>query len=387
MRTFIRGDLLTPEQTVENGVLVIEGNRIVAIESGNQVTRDPQDARVIDAEGLLVIPGLIDVHVHGGDGSDTMDASPQALAAMSSFFLRHGVTAYLPTTMTATVQATQDAIDTIARYKQGAGESQILGAHLEGPYLSPTYRGAQPVERLRDPDPSEYKRWFESAIVRRITVAPELPGALDFIQEGVARGVYFSTGHTEATFDQVQQAVQAGLTQATHTFNGMSGLHHREPGTVGAVLSDERVFCEAIADGIHVHPAVLRLMAHAKGVERMILVTDAMRATGLEDGEYDLGGQPITVQGGVARTATGSLAGSTLTLDRAVKNIAEFAGLSINQAISMATSTPAAAIGLAGRKGSLQPGADADIVFVDREMNVKTAMVGGKIAYQAHLND
>ena len=380
MKTWIRGGrILTPDRSIEDSVLVVTDGRITAIEAGGQVAENPPDTRIIDANGLWVAPGLIDVHVHGGAGSDVMDATPEALHHMARFFIRQGVTAYLATTITNSPEAIHNAIENVAHSSQVEDGAQHLGVHLEGPYLCETFRGAQPAKWLRTPDPAEYLPWFESGAVRLITAAPELPGVLECIRGGIRRGIRFSAGHTDANYIQVERAADEGLSQATHTFNGMKGLHHREPGAAGAVLVDERIYAEVIADGVHVHPAVFHLIVRAKGVERTILVTDAMRAAGLEDGQYDLGGQMVTVREGTARTATGGLAGSTLTLNLAVRNAMQFAGLSLNQALSMATTTPAAALGFSGRKGVIQPGADADIIFIDPDLNVKAAMVSGRM--------
>lgn len=379
MRICIRGgSIITPAQTLNDAAIIIENGKIAAVENRRQIALDPPETEVIDANGLLVLPGLIDIHVHGGAGSDTMDATPQALAAMSAFFLRHGVTSYLPTTITNQIELIDRALENVSQNLMAENGARPLGVHMEGPYLTKDYRGAQPLDWLCNPEPHQYRRWLDTGIVRSVTLAPELPHALEFIREGAARGVRFSAGHTAATYMQMQQAADAGLSLTTHTFNGMPGLHHREPGVVGAALSDERIFCEAIADGVHIHPAVLRMLVRAKGIERVVLVTDAMRAAGLADGEYDLGGQQVSVREGVARTAAGGLAGSTLTLDTAVRNILEFAGLTLNQAVAMATTTPAAALGLSGRKGIIQPGADADIILVDANLDVKAALVGGK---------
>ncbi len=343
MRIWIRGgQILTPDQTLEDSVLMIEAGRVAAVEPARQVAENPADTRVISAPGLMVAPGLIDLHVHGGLGSDTMDATPEALRSMAGFFVEHGVTAFLATTISQSPEAVWAAVENAARNGAapgGTGGARLLGVHLEGPYLNPLHRGAQPEQWVRNPDPVEYRRWFETDVVRLVTVAPELPGALECIRAGVRRGVRFSAGHTDAGYDQVQQAAEAGLTQSTHTFNGMKGLHHREPGTVGAVLVDDRIFCEVIADGVHVHPAVIGLIVRAKGVERTLLVTDAIRAAGLSDGEYDLGKQIVTVREGVARTQAGGLAGSTLTLNRAVLNAMRLTGLTINQALRMATTS------------------------------------------------
>jgi N-acetylglucosamine-6-phosphate deacetylase len=304
---------------------------------------------------------------------------------MGEFYLRQGVTSYLPTTITATPEATWRAIENALQNRKASAGARPLGLHLEGPYLGHKNRGAQPPEWLRNPDPAEYRPWFETGYIRLMTLAPEIPGALDLIRAGVEYGVRFSAGHTEADIRVMRQAADAGLTQATHTFNGMTGLHHREPGTVGAILTDDRIYAEAIADGIHLHPAVLGLIVRAKGPSRTILVTDAMRAAGMQDGDYDLGGQTVHVREGIARTASGSLAGSTLRMIDALRNAFRFgqehAGLTLNGAVQMATATPAEALGLAGRKGTIQPGADADIVLLDAGLNVQHVMVGGKLIH------
>jgi N-acetylglucosamine-6-phosphate deacetylase len=337
----------------------------------------------IDATGLWVIPGLIDVHVHGSAGSDTMDATPAALQAMAGFFVRHGVTSYLPTTLAAPMQAIRAAIQNAADTPQSQGGAQHLGVHLEGPYLTSKYRGAQPLDWLRLPEPQEYEQWFEMGGVRLVALAPELPGAIELIDRGARNEVRFSVGHSAASYDQVVCAADHGLDHATHTFNGMTGLHHREPGTAGAVLADERIYAEIIVDGVHLHPAVVKLVVRAKGIGRTILVSDAIRACGLDDGDYDLGGQIVQVRSGIARTGSGSLAGSTLTLDVALRNVMRFAGVSINEALVMATATPAEALGLLPCKGIIQPGADADLALVDPDLRVWATMVNGVLVYDA----
>jgi N-acetylglucosamine-6-phosphate deacetylase len=380
MRTFIvGGTILTPDTTLRDHTLVIEGQRITGLVRGNA---DPAPGdQVIDAAERWVVPGFIDVHVHGAAGHDTMDASPAAVHGMARFFAQHGVTSYLPTTMTASVEAVTAAIENVAVCGQPDNGAWHLGLHLEGPYLNVDYRGAQNPIHFRSPDPAEYERWFASELIRLVTVAPELDGAELFITAGRQRGVEFAIGHSGASYEQVGTAANWGVRQATHTFNGMLGLHHRNPGTLGGVLTDERLYCQVIADGIHIHPALVKLLVRVKGVNRTVLITDAMRATGLADGEYDLGGQPVTVQNGVARIATGSLAGSTLTMDAALRNMLAFAGLALSEALAMATSVPAEALNLRGKKGVLAPGADADVVLLDPDLQVVMTVVNGAVVY------
>lgn len=382
MRTIIYGGtILTPDETLPDYALVIEAGQIVALEPGLHPISAGAHERILHAAGLWVAPGLIDLHVHGSAGSDTMDATPAALAAMSTFFIKHGVTAYLPTTITGPGAAIQAAITNVERTPQPEDGGQHLGVHLEGPYLSPAQRGAQPEEFLRQPDPGEYDSWLNSGIVRLIAVAPEIPGVLALIERGVDKRIRFSAGHCQANYEQMMQAVDRGLNQATHTFNAMLGLHHREPGTAGAVLADERIYAEVIVDGVHVHPAVVRVLVRAKGINRTILITDAIRAAGLADGDYDLGGHIVHVADGIARTSSGSLAGSTLTLDKAVRNVIQFAGVSLNQALAMASRVPAEAMGWSGRKGVLVPGADADVILFDSSLNIRGSIIAGNLVY------
>ncbi len=382
MRTLITGGtLLTPHQTLPQHTLIVEGTKISGIEPPG-IRPDPDDT-VIDAQGMWVTPGLIDVHVHGSAGYDTMDATAEALHTMARFFARHGVTGYLPTTGAAPAADTWAAIENVMQCPQPQDGAHHLGIHLEGPYLSAEHKGAQPVEQLRDADAAEYSAWFTSGVVRLMTIAPERRGALTCIEQGVAQGIEFAIGHSGATYEQVLEAVERGLRQSTHTFNGMLGLHHREPGTVGAVLTDDRIYAQVIADGVHLHPAVVKLLVRAKGVGRTILITDAIRATGLPDGEYNLLGFKVTVRNGIPRNEAGSLAGSTLTMDVGVRNLMAFAGLSLNEALATATSTPAEALGWAGRKGVLAIGADADVILLDADLNVRLTMVAGRVVYQS----
>jgi N-acetylglucosamine-6-phosphate deacetylase len=376
----VNGRIITPDAVLTGHTLITDGSLIRAITTRESA---PPNSEIIDARGQWVAPGFIDVHVHGGGGHDMMDATPEAIHGMARFFARHGVTSYLPTTMSAPAEAIVRALENVAACPQPEDGAQHLGVHVEGPYLSADFPGAQAPDVLRLPDPAEYARWFASGVVRLITLAPELDGALEMVDEGVRQGIEFAIGHSGASYEQVLMAADHGVRQATHTFNGMLGLHHRKPGTLGGVLTDDRIYAQIISDGIHTHPAMVKLLLRAKGADRTMLITDAIRAAGLPDGAYDLGSQPVTVRDGICRIASGSLAGSTATMDAVLRNVMQFAGLTLPEAIPMATSVPAAAMNLAGRKGVLQPGADADVVLLDDDIQVKLTMVCGRVVYKA----
>ena len=381
MRTYLTGGkIITPEVVLLGKTLIIEEDQILGIVSAE--FSPAVGEQVIDAAGGWIAPGMIDLHVHGAVGFDTMDATTEASFEMGQFFAKHGVTSFLATTMSAPPHEITRAIQNVAGWQNLEGSSRCLGIHIEGPYLNPTFRGAQPERYLRDADPVEYKDWITSGVIRLVSIAPERPGSLSFITQGVNQGVEFAVGHSGATYEQVIQAADCGLRQATHTFNGMLGLHHREPGVLGAVLSDSRIFAQIIADSVHVHPAAIRILVRAKGADRTILITDAIQAAGLKDGEYELGKEKVVVHNGISRTISGGLAGSTLTMDGAVRNMIAFTGLSFEDVIPMATSTPAAAMGWYGKKGIIRPGADADIVVFDQALQVRTTLVGGKVVYQ-----
>jgi N-acetylglucosamine-6-phosphate deacetylase len=375
------GTIVTPHQVLADHSLVLEAGKVAGILPGLASQRN--DAQEIDATGLWVVPGLIDLHVHGSLGHDVMDATPEALRGMARFFASHGVTSYLATTLAASREATQAALANAARVPSPSDGAQHLGVHLEGPYLHPKHAGAQPLTHLREPDRHEFEDWLRIGGVRLITLAPELPGAIELIDQGVADGIEFAVGHSGASYEQVIEAADHGLRQSTHTFNGMLGIHHRTPGTVGAILTDDRIYAQVIPDGIHLHPAIFKLLVRVKGPGRTILITDAVCATGLADGKFDLGGQTISVRQGVCRTPAGGLAGSTLTLETGLRNAMQFAGLSLPQALPMVTSVPAEAMGLQGQKGSLVPGADADVVLLDPDLKVRLTIIGGKVVHVA----
>ncbi|MCC9076923.1 N-acetylglucosamine-6-phosphate deacetylase [Litorilinea aerophila] len=344
----------------------------------------PRGVRRLNAEGCILLPGLIDVHVHGAMGHDTMDATPEALAAMARFFAAHGVTAFLATTMTASAEATLAAVRAAADYCRGPqepGGARLLGVHLEGPFISPEFPGAQRADQIRPPDLAEFDALCQAGPVRMITLAPEQPGAKALIAAARRRQIVAVAGHTSATYEECLAGIEAGITQATHTYNAMTGLHHRRPGTLGAVLSDDRVYAQLIADNIHVHPAAMKILARCKGPSRTVLITDAMRAAGLPPGQYDLGGQMVTVQDNQCRLADGTLAGSVLTLERGLAHFTAASGLDLAQSWPAASRTPAQSLGLDHELGAIAVGYRADLVLLDGELNVVATLVDGQVAY------
>jgi len=371
---YARGGVLEP------GWVLVDAGKIVDLGEGHA----PRSSRAsrLDVSGYSIVPGYIDLHVHGALGHDTMDASADGLLAMARYYAQHGVTSFLATTVTASPGAIAMALHNVTALMHApTGGARVLGAHIEGPYIDRDKVGAQNATFVRCPEPNEYRHLLSRSSVRLVTVAPEIDGAQGLIAEACRRGIVVSAGHTRATYDEMRQAVSAGVTHVTHLFNGMEPMHHRSPGVVGAALTSDELTCEVIADNIHIHPAVLALAVRAKGTGGLVLVTDAMRGAGMADGVYDLGGLAVTMEHGEARLANGVLAGSTLTMDRAVVNIMAAAGLSLGQALPMATQNPARVLNL-HTKGALAPGLDADLIALDAEGDVALTMVGGEIVHR-----
>ena len=375
--------VLTPTGTLPGGWVAVRDGRIEAI--GPAATRPPSDLpeRLV-VDGAWVLPGFLDVHGHGAVGFDTMDADPVGLEAIAAHQARHGVTGFLPTTWTASHAATMAALETIADlHGRALAGATVLGAHMEGPYLNPRRCGAQDQRDIRPADPDEVAAYLATGVVRLITLAPEIAENLALVHTCREAGVTASIGHSDATFDEVRAAVAAGVRHATHTGNAMRPLHHREPGTVGGVLDHPEVRAEVIADGIHVHPALLRLVHAVKGSDGLLLVTDAIGATGLPEGPFDIGGRTVEVRDGAVRLPDGALAGSVLTLDRALRTLAAATGLGVEHLWPTVSRTPARAIGVDDRKGSLIPGADGDLVVLDDDLQVLATVVGGRLVHRA----
>lgn len=367
------------------GWLVTVGQKIRACGPGRPPDFQPENiTRTIDAQGQALLPGFIDLHVHGALGFEAMDASHDGLQEMARFYARHGVTGFLATTWTADYPATRAVVNLI-RDLPGPleGGASVLGVHLEGPYLNQARCGAQDTNQIRRVNKAEALEFLDSGVVRLIALAPEYPENMWLVDECARRGIQVAAGHTAATFAEMETAVEHGVRQVTHCFNAMTGLSHREPGTVGAALSLPEIACELIADNIHIHPAVQKILVAAKGPAGVILITDAVRGAGLSDGEYSLGDRKMTIRAGAARLEDGTLAGSVLTMNLALRNVIQATGLPLESAWPMSSLNAARAIGLAASKGSLEAGKDADLVLIDGDFNVLLTVVAGEIVWEA----
>lgn len=376
MRALTGGRILTPGGVREGDALVYD-DRILGVvreeDLGESVER-------VDARKLWICPGFVELHVHGARGADTMDATPEALATMAHSLGAAGVTSFLATTMTMPtprILAALDAVrDAMARRPRGA---RILGVHLEGPFINPAHKGAQDAAHVLVPD-SDFVRAHRD-VIRIVTLAPERDqgfACLDALRDS---GVVLSMGHSGAMFEEALEGVRHGIRHATHLFNGMPVFHHRRPGPVGAALVSDDITCELIADGVHVHPGLYTLVYRAKGPHRLVLVSDAMRGGGMGEGTWDLGGQIVTVRGDEARLPDGTIAGSVLTLDRALRNFRNATGLSWEQAMPLVSGNAARVLGLDHRLGRIAPGYAADLVLLDDDGIVRRTLVAGETVY------
>ncbi len=367
---------------IDDPMMVVEDGRIAAI--GQRNASDlPPGANIRNFPDGVLAPAFFDIHIHGAAGHDVMEATPQALSCVGQFLAARGTGAYYATTVSAPVDVTLKSLEGLAKIIAQApveGEAKPVGIHLEGPFLSHGKRGAHPANRLLAPDIGLFDRMFDAAEgnVRLMTVAPELPGAAELVAHATSRGVRISVGHSDANACQTRSAIEAGATSATHTYNAMRVLDHKNPGILETVLTCDDVYAELICDGIHNMPELVRLWWRAKGPEKAILVTDAMSATGMPDGEYQLGDFPVRVANGRAMIGD-ALAGSVLTLDKALRNFVEFTGASVAQGLRLMTANPAAMTGT-GDRGNLTVGGAADFVAVDARGNLLASVVGGVAA-------
>lgn len=371
------------ELIIKNGSIVKEKEIIVSdilIKDGiiEKIQDNLSGINEIDASGKFIIPGFIDMHIHGGAGFDIMDGTTEAVEKISKFLCNHGVTAYLPTMLTQSKEKLLKALEAIKIYKDKfTGNSTVIGAHMEGPYFNTVYKGAQNPDFIRQGSIEELKSFIEveKNIVKMMSLAPEKNSdeVISFLRDA---GCIVSMGHTGATCERVKEAVKAGVTHGTHTYNGMKGLHHREPGALGGIMLMDEIYGELILDAVHVHPDSAKILIKCKGTDKVVLVSDSIMAAGLPDGDYSLGGLPIVVENSEARLIDGTLAGSTLTLDVAFRNVINLLGLSIHDAVKMSSTNAAKELKL--NKGNIEIGFDADILILDKEYFVHSVIIAGK---------
>ena len=383
MLAFTAATLFTPTEQIDDPLLLVDNGKIVEVSS--RASRElPAGARIIDFPDAVLAPGFLDIHIHGSCGHDVMECNAASLRAIEGMLARHGVTCYFPTTVTAPLDALLSAVDRLATAIEavhdtaGSLRAKPVGIHIEGPFISHAQRGVHPPEFLLEPSIHLFEKlWHASrGHIRLMTIAPELPGALEVIAEATKRGVCVSLGHSDGDSKTTRSAIAAGARHATHTFNAMRPLRQREPGIIGEVLTHTGVTADLIADGVHLDPLIVRLILQSKGVDSSVLITDAISAAGMPDGKYRLGSLEVQVKKGKC-LSNGKLAGSVLTMDRAVRNVRSFADWTLQQALRPATLNPARVVGLSGKKGTLTPGADADIVVLTPSGDVIKTIVQG----------
>lgn len=397
----IGGTVITPLRVITPATVFVEGDRILKV--GNGSPRRESSAREIDVSGLYVAPGFIDIHVHGGGGHDVMEGTVEALEAIAKTHAKGGTTAWLATTLTAPIDEICKALHSIeAAMETGLRGAELLGAHLEGPYFNPDQAGAQNPAYLKDPDPKEYRGLFDTfPCIKRVSAAPELPGGLDLGRELRQRGILPSIGHSNATYQQVLKAIEAGFSHVTHIYSGMSSVQrynaYRFAGVLEATLLLDDLTTEMIADGHHLPPSLMRLVIKTKGTDRVCIVTDAIAAAGLGPGEYQLGGLHVIVENDVTEGYEARLsesnyvaklmdrsafAGSAATMNVLVRNLVQLVGLPLHEAVKMATWTPARILRISHEQGMLAPGMKANIVVFDQGFNIKLTIVKGEIVYE-----
>lgn len=385
------GQIFLKGQMVDNAFIKIKEETIIEAGIWNR-GMDETECDVIElAPAYKAAPGFIDVHIHGANNADTMDATAEALDRLAIVLPKEGTTSFLVTTITSSLEKSEKALanaDEYIRNHQKKGNAEILGIHLEGPFINPKRAGAQPIEYIIPPDLPLLKKWLDIAggHIRQVTLAPEQKDAYDLIHFLNEQKIIASIGHSDASYDEVLKAINSGVKSVTHLFNQMSGLHHREAGIVGAAFLHDELRAEIIADGLHISPEAVKLAYRAKGKEGLLLITDSMRAKHSGEGNFELGGQKVIVKDGLASLENGTLAGSVLKMDEAVRNMIEFTGCSLEEAITMAAVNPAEHLGLNMRKGSLSKGKDADVVILDEANNVVMTFCKGKLAFEKEGN-
>lgn len=384
IKAIVNGKLIMKDRIIYDSVIIFDEKiiKVINMDKFHSYKEEyNEEIQVIDAKGRYVSPGFIDIHIHGSGGYDTMDASPEALRVISTTIASNGVTAYLPTTMTMGKDNIYSALDAIREaMKLETKGAKILGVHMEGPFINEKYKGAQKSDNIIAPNYDIIKEYLD--IIKIITLAPEKDENHNFIKKVKDNSkITLSVGHSDASYEETIMAIEDGITHATHTFNAMTPLNHRKPGIVGAIFTSD-ITCELIADMIHVHPAIFNLLINVKHKEKIVLITDSMRAGCMKSGNYELGGQKVIVENGAARLQNGTLAGSVLTLNKAVLNMLNHSDLEIYEAVAMATHNPAKVINMDNKKGSLEAGCDADIIIFDDGIDIFCTIVEGKIVFE-----
>jgi len=383
MRTlFTNAKIIGVSSVWEKGWLLVEDKRIRSMGAGESPLFD--DVTLIDAHGLILLPGFIDVHVHGGVGHEAMDCSPDGIQEMAQFYAKAGTTSYLATTWTESREKIMRTLAYISKIRgsQGRGAT-MLGVHLEGPYLNAAKRGAQREEYVRRAEREEALAFLDTNVICLLSLAPEYEENWWLIEECRRRGITVSAAHTSASYEQMIEGIKRGITHATHTYNAMIGLNHRQPGGLGAVMTRSEVYCELIADNIHVHPAAMKILYATKGKGKLVLITDAVRVAGLPDGEYQQDEERvIIVKDGVVNLPDGTLAGSMLEMNRGLRNFMQATGESLENIWQCSSLNAARSINISHQKGSLEVGKDADLLLVDGDINVHLTMAEGTIVYR-----
>ena len=381
---FFGMSILVGQTWLKNHALVIEGNKIHALVPKTSMKNYLPAKQYEFDEDAYLTPGWIDLHIHGANGHDVMDSSLDAMEVMSQSLAKEGVTGFLATTMTANHEQIETVLKTIAPFQSANSGAAMLGFHLEGPFIAAAKAGAQCAQYAIAPNSALIRHWQTLAkkAIKIVTFAPELAHSLSFIKTLNTLGIVPAIGHTNASYAETCAAIQAGSTYATHLFNAMRGMHHREPGATGALLLADAVTAELILDGMHIHPAMAALAFRLKGKEKLVLVTDAMRAKCLKNGRYELGGQWVKVNGNQVTLSDGTLAGSTLRIPQAMQNMLQFSACSLIDVINMVTLNPARVLNLSAQKGSIAAGKDADLVVINKTFNVLLTMRAGRKIYE-----
>ena len=378
------GRVMTPDRVILDGVVLVEGPKILEVGSRRAVRFSRDEFQVVGHSQQLLAPGFIDVHTHGAMGRDVMEGTDEALEVISRFLAAHGTTSFLATTVTASPIATLQAVEALgSQVDRPLPGARMLGLHLEGPFINPEKRGAHTAKYIRRPSTLIFDQLLacSSHQIKLITVAPEVEGSLELIRFARAKGVVVSLGHSNATLEETMAAIALGAGNATHTFNAMRPFNHRDPGILGAVLTAPEIWAELIADGVHVSPAAINLCIQCKSARRILLISDAVSATGMPEGQYRLSDIEITLSGGICRTREGQLAGSTLTQDQALRNMVRWSHLPLEAVLGMLTRNPAQSLGIAESKGTLAEGRDADMVLLDRNLRINTTIIQGEVSH------